>query len=733
MRRLIFSIALTAICTCAKTALAGGSGLNVVVVVNQSSVNSVELGNYFCERRHVSPQNVLRINWTNGIRSWTRTEFDSTLSTPIQTMLATRQLTNQIEFVALSMDIPYIVTESNGLNSTTSALFYGFKADTTLAGFPDSCSLPDASSNSFAGSESIFRTVFPGQTNFLATMLTASNLALAKQLVDQGVNSDGMFSTQTVVLAKTSDGARNVRYQLFEDAILNTRLRGNYSTVRTDSDSPLGQTNLLGYQTGLAQFNVSPNAFVPGSMADNLTSYGGDLFNVANVQTTLLAFTHAGTAGSYGTVVEPCNYIEKFPSPQNYFYQSRGFALAECYYQSLTNPYQGLIVGEPLAAPFAHAATGTWDNLPDNSLLAGTTNLSMQYNSPDTQHPIQQVDLFLDGIIFKTLTNVSPISGNRLSVTIAGHSTNFAAAPFATIKSVTSNLTVALNTPSFTNAAKIVAFNHGDRIELQSLNTNLPGSQISVTVSNDHVGLGGGVQTFIAASRTNFLDAIDSNLRPRNHLYITVGTTNLPLTFSLNTTTLADGYHELTAVAYEGSHVRTQTRITRNVRIQNSLLTATFTPLFGGTNFAVEGIMQFSVTANTNNISKIELFSTGGLLTATTNEASPTFDVAATTLGVGLHPFYAIVTDTNGKTYRTETRFIRLVPIDTAFAVYVSRLPLTITWSSVAGRGYDVLSATNLADVLQFRTAIAATNVTTQWIEPQPDSLQRFYRIRVSQ
>src|ERR1051325_11699270 len=54
---------------------AGGSGLNVVVVVNQSSSNSVELGNYYCEKRQVPPQNLLRPTWTGGNGTWTKTDF----------------------------------------------------------------------------------------------------------------------------------------------------------------------------------------------------------------------------------------------------------------------------------------------------------------------------------------------------------------------------------------------------------------------------------------------------------------------------------------------------------------------------------------------------------------------------------------------------------------------------------------------------------------------------------
>ena len=44
-----------------------------------------------------------------------------------------------------------------------------------------------------------------------------------------------------------------------------------------------------------------------------------------------------------------------------------------------------------------------------------------------------------------------------------------------------------------------------------------------------------------------------SDLQPRNHLYVTAGASQLALTFPLDTTRLADGFHELAAVAYEGT------------------------------------------------------------------------------------------------------------------------------------------------------------------------------------
>ena len=119
---------------------AGGSGLNVVVVVNQNSTNSVQLGNYYCERRGVPPQNFLRItNWTGGNVEWTTSDFTNSLVNPLLSMLSTRTITNQIDYIVLSMDFPYRVVQTgapSGNNSTTAALFYGFKADDPTAPVP---------------------------------------------------------------------------------------------------------------------------------------------------------------------------------------------------------------------------------------------------------------------------------------------------------------------------------------------------------------------------------------------------------------------------------------------------------------------------------------------------------------------------------------------------------------------------------------------------------------------
>src|SRR5262249_26499924 len=162
----------------------------------------------------------------------------------------------------------------------------------------------------------------------------------------QGVNSDGSFPSNLIYLLKTTDMARNVRFIEFDNAIFDSQTRGDDSIVRLETDSTSFPSS-GGMQTGLWSFSLPTNSFASGALGDTLTSFAGGLFENQG-QTTLFEFLRAGATASYGTVVEPCNYLEKFPDPLVYFYQHRGFSVAEAYYQSVRNPYQGLFVGEPL-------------------------------------------------------------------------------------------------------------------------------------------------------------------------------------------------------------------------------------------------------------------------------------------------------------------------------------------------------------------------------------------------
>jgi uncharacterized protein (TIGR03790 family) len=829
---------------------AGGSGLNVIVVVNQNSPNSVQLGNDYCERRGVPPQNVFRMTtWTGGAVLWDRSAFEACLRDPLLNMLTTRGLTNQADYVLLSMDIPYTVADGDSYNSTTSALFYGFKANGTvppcLAPWPG-CTLPDASSNSYAFSEMPFREAPPdtaSMNSFLAMMLTASNLAGAELVLSRGVASDSTFPTQAVYLARTSDGARSVRYVEFDNALLDTRIRGDTSLLWTNTDST-SFTNLQGLLTGLMTLSLPANAFVPGAMGDSLTSFAGRIFEDTG-QTTLLAFLNAGAAGSYGTITEPCNYLQKFPNALDYFYQNRGFCLAESYYQSILNPYQGLLVGEPLSAPFARPGTANWNSLTNGTVLSGQAGLNLTFSAAATSLPLARVDLFLDGNYVQTVTNLLPSAGNVLSVTLNGFPVNYTVPANATVASVATGLAAALNAQI--DSTHVLAYVAGDRLEFQSLAVAVPGSNVTLSASAA-AGSGGQLTTlptparpaFLDTAATGYLSVLGSNtpvvgdwlqltftktngtpvsvsitnmasgttiatlvqnllslvnanpalqsadgvlasefaddtgcgivaaqltlyarspgwpesqievvftgstnlpvlpsgtnrlqdnlsdLRPRNHLYVSSGVASLPVSFVLDTTRFPDGFHQLTAVAYEGTSIRTQTRISRNVQIQNTSLAATFTLLLAGTNATLDMSLRFAVTAGATNISRIELFSTGGSIGVFSNQSSGVFTVPLAGLGLGSHPFYAIVTDTNGNRYQTPTDWIRVIP---SFRLSLLGAPLTLSWQAIPGVGYNILATTNLSATFETVASVVASNTLVQWPIPAPLGSPSFYRV----
>lgn len=851
MKRWTEYVAMIFLWLTAATAWAGGSGFNLVVVVNQQSTNSVILGNEYCEQRGVPPDQVLRLtNWFGGSISWSRADFETKLRDPLLAMLVERGLTNQVDYVLLSMDIPYrVVDTDNSQNSTTAALFYGFKPD-TISPDPNypSCSLPGSSSNSYAFSERPFRLALPdtAPTNsFLAMMLTGTSRAGAEAVLKSGRRSDSSFPTQTVYLAKTSDVARNVRFVEFDNAIFDARLRGGLTLLRTNLDAT-GMTNAMGLLTGLVNLSLTPGAFVPGAMGDSLTSFAGDILENSG-QTSLLAFLEAGAAGSYGTVVEPCNYLQKFPSPLDYFYQQRGFSVLEAYYQSLQNPYQGLLVGEPLAAPFARPGTADWNSLTNDSVLSGWAPLSLTFTAAVTNLPLSQVDLFVDGHWMQTMTNITPTAGNVLSVTLNGVHIDYSIPPGADLMAAASGLAAALNAQ--TNQTQVQAYLAGDRIALHSLDPARLDNGIAVQAQTS-AGVGPGLTTWINAAQPAFLDtlaqgyryffvtnliqagdwlrlsvtktngsiwsvgvtntsanaqpaqlvlalmnlvnaqlewqtpdgvyAADSinygvsgiaaadfylyarsagwpaaqievelsaspgllvtpsvagrlednlaDLQPRNHLYLSAGLISLSLNCTLDTTLLPDGFHELTAVCYEGTSVRTQTRVARRVEIQNTSLSATISPSLLGTNVTLDAPLNIAIAANTTNVSRIELFSTSGSLGAVSNQPSAVFPVPSGMLGLGLHPFYAKVTGANGEQYRTRTAWIRFIP---SFRMSITAGGRSIIWPSQPGQRYDILATTNLGEPFLLSESVTASNSVTEWTIPGSGTAG-FFRVRVA-
>jgi hypothetical protein len=111
------------------------------------------------------------------------------------------------------------------------------------------------------------------------------------------------------------------------------------------------------------------------------------------------------------------------------------------------------------------------------------------------------------------------------------------------------------------------------------------------------------------------------------------------------------------------------------------------------------------------------------------NQPSAVLTAPSAFLGLGLHPFYALVTDTNGNRYQTPTAGIRLIP---SFTLSISLAPLQLSWPAMPGLRYDVLATTNLSAAFQTVTSLVASNTVIHWPIPTSSVAASFYRVSLS-
>jgi hypothetical protein len=193
-------------------------------------------------------------------------------------------------------------------------------------------------------------------------MLVGADLDKAKAVVDRGVQSDRTFPIGDGYLLRTTDTARSVRWGDFQAAVSQWDHVDGLKLTYLDNSSGTGddfiqnKTNVLLYLTGLASVpSIETNQYVPGAIADHLTSYGGQV--PTSGQMSSARWLEAGATASFGTVVEPCNYTQKFPQATVLLkHYVRGETVLEAYWKSVHMPGEGNFVGEPLASPWGSRA-----------------------------------------------------------------------------------------------------------------------------------------------------------------------------------------------------------------------------------------------------------------------------------------------------------------------------------------------------------------------------------------
>jgi uncharacterized protein (TIGR03790 family) len=184
----------------------------------------------------------------------------------------------------------------------------------------------------------------------LAMLLPTGSVDEGKALVDRGKASGFRTSSAGAYYLVTSETARNSRAQFFPVTGAVPQRKLAIHTLREDFIE--GKRDIMIYQTGKARVDkLDTLHFLPGALADHLTSFGGDLFGEG--QMSSLRWLEAGATASYGTVSEPCNYWQKFPNSAVLLrHYLAGTTAVEAYWRSVAWPTQGVFIGDPLAAPY---------------------------------------------------------------------------------------------------------------------------------------------------------------------------------------------------------------------------------------------------------------------------------------------------------------------------------------------------------------------------------------------
>lgn len=302
------------------------------IVINLDDPESVELGAFYQAARQIPGRNLIRVHLGEPVNVLPAQQTEVFLKT------LSERTPEHIQAYALAWKRPYRA----GCMSITSAVSLGFDSAYCASG----CKPTRAST--YYGSSS--RAPFKDYGMRPAMLLAADNPDQARAMIRRGVAADYTRPDGKVLLMSTSDRHRNVRSRGYQQV---RQVFSSVLDIRIEkADWPSSPTDVLMYFTGLKHVPYLERlSFQPGAIADHLTSTGGVLSG--SDQMNILDWIGAGATASYGAVVEPCNFPQKFPNPGMFISRYlTGDTLIEAYWKSVQMPGQGVFIGEPLANPF---------------------------------------------------------------------------------------------------------------------------------------------------------------------------------------------------------------------------------------------------------------------------------------------------------------------------------------------------------------------------------------------
>ena len=306
---------------------------NLGVIVNDDDPASLRIADYYMEKRNIPAKNRLHVRFKPGEQIM-RPEVFRRLRANVEAVTP-----KNVQAYVLTWMAPYRV----GCMSMTTAFAAGFNEAFCVQG----CKLTRKSP--YFDSDS--RRPYDDFGWRPTIMLAGETFADVQALIDRGIASDHTNPEGSGYLVSTTDRARNARARYYNGILLMQSDRFKFRLIQRNTLKY--RSDVMFYFTGLAKVpDIASNQFLPGAIADHLTSAGGKLSGSG--QMSSLRWLEAGATGSFGAVVEPCAFVQKFPRPDMVINRYlNGETLLESYWKSVEMPGQGVFIGEPLATPFS--------------------------------------------------------------------------------------------------------------------------------------------------------------------------------------------------------------------------------------------------------------------------------------------------------------------------------------------------------------------------------------------
>lgn len=562
MNHRVDRLLLLALCLLPVFARGGLGPLNTLVVINKASRDSRALGAYYAEKHGIPPSHLCRIKVSSRSPTVSLKTFERDIRDPIAAHIARQKLEGQIHCLVLCLDAP---TRIAGGNSLTAALFYGFKPIDPKA---PQCNIASNSVNQYYAAETSYTsTAGWNQTHApIPFLLTAEGLDIARQVVDRGVASIGAFPDGVFCLYGSTDSARNIRHRTYPVVARKFKLFGMGDRVRVNpAGGDLPDRPILGYLTGRPNLptNLVEAVFAPGAIGDHLTSCAGMIPVPCQHQSSVWDWMRLGATASYGTVTEPCAFNVKFPDPMLFFWVARGFTLGEALAMSVRNPYQGIWVGDPLAAPFAAAPVVTIRSPARNAEVGGNIILELTATAHEKGAPPVFLDLYIDGRHHAPVTRPFAPVGNDLFVQVGPQRFVYTVAPGEDLFASAAGLAWAINAKG---RGQITAAARADRIEV-SAKSPLDDEGLPLTFSaGSEQGFAKALYIGARAGTDSLIIGKDGIGRAATALHLGTART-FDVDYPVDLSALEPGFHTLTIVVRDGTAMQCQSQTDLTIRI----------------------------------------------------------------------------------------------------------------------------------------------------------------------